>query len=107
MNNTNLKPTLTNINFDKWFDKFKPLINPENNGSGLSEDDDFYMYETYGNDYLKVRHVAMSDEKTHVWTLDEIDSELILINGFHESPSTFGYFITYEPAECDYKINYI
>jgi len=104
MNNTNQNTTIT---FDDWFDKYKPIINLDNDGSGYAENDVFYMFETYGNDYLKVRHVVMSSEKEHVWTLDEINSKLILINGFHESPSTFGYFITYVPADCDFEINYI
>jgi len=86
------------LTFDQWFDRFMPIINPNNQTSGLSIDDDFYMFETYGRDYQTIHNVLIADEAKHVWTVNEVDSELIIYSGFHEEYCTFGYFITYEPA---------
>lgn len=95
------------LSFDQWFDRYMPIINPNNHSSGLSIDGDFYMFETYGNDYQTIRNMLDVSETSHVWTVNEIDSELIIFNGFHESYSTFGYFITYEPALNDVRAIYL
>lgn len=99
-------PTTINLSFDEWFEKFKPIINPDNTDSGLSINDDFYMFETYGDDLDKVVSTANTAPLT-VWTWIEGDEGEFIVNDYH-LVNRLGYFITEVPAEPDtfYEIDY-
>ena len=95
-------PALISMCFDKWFENFKPLVNPNSDGSGLCIDEYCYMYETYGHDLEKVLKVVNSStEETHIWTLIEGDDGYHLVN-------RQGYFITLNPVPTgsSYEVAY-
>ena len=82
------KPEL--LSFDDFFDKYKPIPNPE--GSGYCNLDDVcHSFETYGSDLLSVVDLKATDK---VWTLVESDDqELLVVPGFHQV-NCQAYFIT-------------
>lgn len=81
------------MNFDEWFDTYRPLENPGK--CGFEIDDINYMFETYGDDLSKVLRIHKSNEQM-VWTLIECRSDEFLIEGYHWVNRT-GYFIASVP----------
>lgn len=95
------------MDFDEWFDLFKPRPNPNNNSSGLAIDDVFYMYETYGEDYGTIRE-ALLNQPLHVWPIVEDDRGDLYIDKTDVTINVYGYLITEKPADADkhYSIRY-
>lgn len=93
----------TEMTFDKWEEKFKPLGNPNNDGSGpnmVDQDDNecFMMFETYDEDRDCIID-AHKKNPNHVWTYIEDDKgNLCVVNGYHQV-DVFGYFMTQVPFE--------
>jgi hypothetical protein len=78
----------TRIEMGDWFEKYKPIENP-NGGSGPAFGDKIQMFETYGADFKKVQD---TDPKK-LWTLLDCDGHLIISPGFH-IVNRLGYYIT-------------
>ena len=97
--------------FNEWFDVFKPLVNPNSDGSGLCIDGFGYMYETYGQDLEEVLKVVekfgIKLKEQHIWTLIESDDGLFIVDGYH-LVNRQGYFITLDPVPTgsSYEIPY-
>ncbi len=86
---------LLELNYDEWFDKFKPLINTLDDNANY----DGCMFETYG---AEAEHVSVAPANK-IWTLVDCDGELFISEGWH-FVNRMGYFITEIPF--DSKIEY-
>lgn len=97
------QPQLITMDFDTWFEKFKPVVN-ENGDSGMIVDDKSYMFETYGADMERVQQA----KPECVWTMmdDDEGKDTLIGDGFHRV-NRIGHFITEVPAEpnCFYEIS--
>lgn len=77
--------------FDIFLDKYKPIQHPT--------EKDFYMYETYGEEYEMVKKHIEKKGNNYVWTLIQGDNgNLYLTAGWHFI-NRFGYFLTTIPFE--------
>ena len=56
--------------FDIWYGKYKHVNKPK---------EDYFLYETYGDDLEYI----LSLNKAYVWTLVDTDDGLYLLNGYH------------------------
>lgn len=87
--------TMTQMTWSQWEQKYKPIRNPNNVGTGLSE----HMFETFGEDleYLKSAGIPNG----YYWTLvDGGGVYLDIVSGVHWV-DRLGYFITEYPWEED------
>ncbi len=100
---------LIKLSLDQWLEQFEPMVNPRNTGSGLSIDDQFLMYETYGRDLERIiAQINKEGGNAIVWTLIEEDNgKLVIVSGYHLC-NRQGYFVTLNPAadNTDYNISY-
>jgi len=66
------------INFEKWFETYKPIANPiDKKGTYCGIDNVNYSFETYG---AEKEFVAKQDPKK-IWTLVEGDKYMWIQNG--------------------------
>lgn len=74
--------------FEDWSNKYTALENPDTSASfgGLG-------FETYGADLKTVE----SYNPLHIWTVLEVDDELILVSGFH-TINRIAYIISTKPV---------
>lgn len=86
--------TMNNMNDDQWFDKFKPVANP-NNDSGYLVDDVCYLFSPYNNEDMK--KVQDADPEC-VWTMLDAEDDTVIGAGFTRI-NAIGYFITELPIE--------
>ena len=95
------------MSVDNWMDKYLPIINKRNDGYGISVNEKFYLYETYGKDLEEIIETN-KERPQHIWTLitDDEGDELI-VEGYHYI-NRVGYFVTEQPCQPDatYLINY-
>lgn len=78
------------MNLDDWISNFHPIENP--GGQGLEIDDRNFMFETYGDEFEKIRN-AYREDPLKVWTLLEPTDEQFIVEGLH-FVNRIGYFIT-------------
>ena len=86
------------INFDTWFEKYKPIKNTITENSSYNET----MFETFGDDldFIKSQH------QNRVWTLLDCDNEESWIIPGYSWVNRIGYFITEIPWESeDIQVN--
>lgn len=88
---------LRKLDWDDWFDKYKPMVNHLDPHASWGGEAGGTMYETYGAEEQFVREqVAVNPKK--VWTLLDCDGKMICVSGWHYV-NRFGYFVT--EVECD------
>lgn len=82
------------ISYDKWEEKFQPLINP------ATENDQF-------DTHADIELVKAADAINRAWTLLDCDGKLYIADGVHYV-NRFAYIITLQPyADGDtYNIKY-
>jgi hypothetical protein len=82
--------TFIEMDFEEWFDTYKPIPNNIDNNSSI----DGHMFETYG---AEVEFVKKADPK-HIWTYgDGDDGGTYVWNGW-SFVNRIGYFITELPC---------
>ncbi len=91
------------LNFDLWFDQYKPLPNKGVGGGFENEQGQSTMHETFGADLLEVQRVSAA-EPARVWTLVESDGLMSVTSGCH-FVNRVGYFITTKAWEHDTPID--
>ena len=77
------------LTIEEWEAKFKPIINPNAEDECCAE-----RFETYGEDLEFVVNTANATPKK-VWTLEDLDGQLIICAGLH-LVNRINYFITEE-----------
>ena len=75
------------MTIEQWESKYKPIVNP-NAEDEYSAD----RFETYGEDLDYVLNIANTTPKK-VWTLEDIDGQLIICAGYH-LVNRINYFVT-------------
>ncbi len=71
------------ISFDKWAEKFQPLINPASENDQFCYVDDFELAQA-------------ADNIKRAWTLLDCDGKLYIAEGLHHV-NRFAYIITRKP----------
>ena len=81
--------TLLELDFDVWFDTYKPIpnnINPDSSFGG-------YMFETYGNEYEFIKKA----KDNYIWTYGDGDDGGTYVWSGWSFVNRIGYFITEVP----------
>jgi hypothetical protein len=78
------------LNYEEWVDKYNPILNSINDNASFEG----LLWETYGEEVKKV----LSYPREQVWTLIEVDDNMIVIPGYH-LVNRLGYFITDIPYD--------
>ena len=85
--------TLLELDFDVWFDTYKPIpnnINPDSSFGG-------YMFETYGNEYEFIKKA----KDNYIWTYGDGDDGGTYVWSGWSFVNRIGYFITEVPCPPD------
>ena len=83
--------------FDIFLEKYNPLQHPT--------EKDFYLYETYGEEYKMVQKHIKEKGNEYCWTVVNADGKLYLIPGWHYI-NRLGYLLStipFKEGERDYK----
>ena len=89
-----------NLSIEQWESKYKPIANP-NAEDECSAD----RFETYGEDLDYVLNIENTTPK-RVWTLEDIDGQLIICAGYH-LVNRINYFVTeVEWEDKDTQVQY-
>lgn len=88
------------IEFSKWENKYRPLLNKKNKYAGING----YLYQPYGKDL----EIVYEHKDDHIWTLIISDLGSLAVweitNGIH-LVNREGFLITEMPAEKDLSIH--
>lgn len=78
----------TLLTWEQFVEKYEPEFAPP-----YYDEEHGHMYDTYGEDYEKIKKA----DPLHVWTIvDGDDGNLCILNGWHWV-NRFGYIITKNP----------
>lgn len=90
---------LIKMPFDKWCEKYQPIVNVFDKDASFNDGDYGLMFETYGKELDFV--LAYVKAKPHnVWTYIDGEEGTVVVNGYH-LVNRIGYFVTYQPAESE------
>jgi hypothetical protein len=85
--------TLLEVDYDVWFNIYKPIPNHIDKGASFNDGEQGYMFETYGKELEFVK--AASDR--HIWTYGDGDDGGTYIWSGWSFVNRIGYFITEVP----------
>jgi len=84
---------LIEMDYDEWFDTFKPIPNHIDTNASFSDGEYGYMFETYGDE---LKFIQEADDNV-IWTYgDGDDGGTYIWSGYH-FVNRIGYFITERP----------
>lgn len=89
--------TLIKMPFDKWCEKYRPIINPFNKEASFHDGEHGLMFETYGKELDFVLSYA-KHKPSQVWTYIDGDDGQLIVDGYH-LVNRIGHFVTYGSAE--------
>jgi len=88
-------PNLIQLTEDEWFEQFKPIPNHIDNNASFNDDEQGYMFETYGEELEFVK----AQEPNRIWTyFDGDDGGTYISDGYHVV-NRIGYFVTALPYD--------
>lgn len=83
------------ITWEQFVEEYEPIKNYLDDNASY----DGFMFETYGEEYEAVRHY----EFNHIWTVLDVDGELIIGSG-HHWVNRMGYLVTKKPVPTNTDI---
>jgi len=98
--------TLIQLTEDEWFEQFKPIPNHLDKNASFNDDENGYMFETYGEE---LEFVKAQDPNT-IWTYGDGDDGGTYISDGYHVVNRIGYFITtvpYDNSKHFYQITII
>jgi len=95
--------TLIEMDYDEWFDTYKPIPNHIDKNASFSDGKYGYMFETYGDE---VKYVQELIDDNVIWTYGDGDDGGTYIWNGYSFVNRIGYFITERPwvEGTDYQI---
>lgn len=78
------------LSYEAWEDKYKPITNHLDPHQG-------FRYETYGKELEYIKQ----QPSDRVWTVLDVDGELVITNGFHHV-NRLNYVVTEMPFDADF-----
>jgi hypothetical protein len=98
MNDQLTKLSYTELSFDDWEAKFKPMNNYMDSNASFQDDNGLgIMFETYD---IELEYVKSRDPLT-VWTyMDSEYTGTVIVSGYHVA-NRIGYFVTSVPRKPD------
>lgn len=90
---------LIKMPFDKWCEKYEPIVNVFDENASFHDGEHGLMFETFGKELDFVLAYAKA-KPDNVWTYLDGDDSALITNGYH-LVNRIGYFVTYKPAESE------
>jgi hypothetical protein len=84
---------LIEMDYDEWFDTFKPVPNHIDKNASFSDGEHGYMFETYGDE---LKFIQEADDNL-IWTYGDGDDGGTYIWSGYSFVNRIGYFITERP----------
>ena len=84
---------LIEMDYDEWFDTFKPVPNHIDINASFSDGEHGYMFETYGDE---LKFIQEADDNL-IWTYGDGDDGGTYIWSGYSFVNRIGYFITERP----------
>ena len=78
------------MDYDEWFDTFKPIHNHIDTNASFSDGEYGYMFETYGDE---VKHIQEADDYS-IWTYGDGDDGGTYIWSGYSFVNRIGYFLS-------------
>ena len=85
--------TLIEMDYDEWFDTFKPIPNHIDKNASFSDGEYGYMFETYGDELTFIQGA----NDNIIWTYGDGDDGGTYIWSGYSFVNRIGYFITERP----------
>jgi len=85
--------TLIEMDYDEWFDTYKPIPNHIDTNASFSDGEYGYMFETYGDELTFIQ--GANDNV--IWTYGDGDDGGTYIWSGYSFVNRIGYFITERP----------
>jgi hypothetical protein len=86
------------LDWSQWTDQYKPIKNH------FSNDPDYEMFETYGEEL----EFVMAQDPRNIWTYMDADGGSLIVEGYH-LVNRLGYYITEKPwseNEAGYEVDF-
>jgi len=97
---------LIQLTEDEWFEQFKPIPNHLDKNASFNDDENGYMFETYGEELEFVQ----AQDPNRIWTYGDGDDGGTYISDGYHVVNRIGYFITalpYDNSKHFYQITII